>query len=258
MRLDLVRPRLVVAMDHARAMGAVAGLDDPGAVLDRLLEAGADAVMTSFGVVKRCRGRLIGRVPTFLRLDGGPSLLKERWLENSEWSLLHTLDDAARLGVDGVCLMYFMGAACELRTLEIVALVAGEAMGRGLPVMVEALPCRHPAIPDTNDPQMMADACRIAFEHGADILKTYFPHDRAGFARVVATCPAPVLIAGGPRLPDDRAVLSMVAESVAAGGKGVVFGRNVWQHAHPERMVRALKAALRGEGVEAASEQLAG
>jgi DhnA family fructose-bisphosphate aldolase class Ia len=214
--------------------------------------------MTSFGVVKRWRGRLIGRVPTFLRLDGGPSLVKERWLENSEWTLLHTLDDAARLGVDGVCLMYFMGAPCELRTLEIVARVCGEAMARGLPVMVEALPCRHPAIPDTNDARMMADACRIAFEHGADILKTYVPHDRAGFARVVATCPAPVLIAGGPRLPDDRAVLVMVADSVAVGGRGVVFGRNIWQHARPERMVRALAAALRGAGPEVAAAQLEG
>lgn len=258
MRLELDRPRLVVAMDHARAMGAVAGLEDPGAVLDRVLEAGADAVMTSFGVVKRYRSRLIGRVPTFLRLDGGPSLLKERWLENTEWSLLHTLDDAYRLGADGVCLMYFMGAACELRTLEIVARVCGEAMVRNLPVMVEALPCRHPSIPDTNDPGMMADACRIAFEHGADILKTYFPHDRSGFARVVRNCPAPVLIAGGPRLPDDRSVLAMVAESVAEGGKGVVFGRNVWQHPRPERMVKALLATLRGAPLDEAVAELGG
>lgn len=258
MRLAFDRPRLVLAMDHARAMGAVPGLEDPGAVLDRLLAAGVDAVMTSFGVVKRFRGRLIGRVPTFLRLDGGPSLLQEPWLENRSWSLLHTLDDAVRLGVDGVCLMYFLGAACELRTLEIVARVCGEALTRGLPVMVEALPCKHPAIPDTLDAQAMADACRIAFEHGADILKTYFPHDRAGFARVVQSCPAPVLIAGGPRLSDDRAVLTMVAESVAEGGKGVVFGRNIWQHPKPARMVAALLATLRGAPLAEAEAALAG
>ncbi len=104
MRRDLDRPRLVVATDHARATGAVAGLEDPGAVLDRVLDAGADAVTTSCGVVERCRGRLIGRAPTYLQLDGGPSFLRERWLENTEWALLRTLDDAARLGVDGVCL----------------------------------------------------------------------------------------------------------------------------------------------------------
>ena len=54
----------------------------------------------------------------------------------------------------------------------------------------------------------------------------------------------PVLIAGGPRLPDDTAVLQMVADSIAAGGKGVVFGRNVWQHRDPAAMVRALRAVI--------------
>lgn len=253
--LDTSRPQLVVAMDHARAMGAVAGLEDPGRVIDEVIENGADAIMTSFGVVKRWRERLVGRVPVFLRLDGGTSLVKERWLESTEWSLLHTLDEVDALGVDGVCLMYFMGAPCELRTLEIVAEVCNEALKDEVPVMVEALPCPAPGIPDPLDPQMMADACRIAFEHGADILKTYYPGTRDGFARVVAGCPAPVLIAGGPKLPDDAAMLAMVADMVAAGGKGVVFGRNIWQHRHPGAMVRALRAVLRdgASGAEAAA-----
>lgn len=241
---DASRNQLVVAMDHARAMGAVAGLDDPGRVIDTVIENGADAIMTSFGVVKRWRERLVGRVPVFLRLDGGPSLTKEKWLENTEWSLLHTLDEVDALGVDGVCLMYFMGAPCEMRTLEIVAEVCNECLKDEVPVMVEALPCPAPGIPDPLDAQMMADACRIAFEHGADIVKTYYPGTRDGFAKVVRGCPAPVLIAGGPKLPDDRAMLEMVADMIAAGGKGVVFGRNIWQHRDPGAMVRALKAVI--------------
>ena len=65
--------------------------------------------------------------------------------------------------------MYFMGAPVEMQTLEIVAEVASECLKEEMPLMVEALPCPNPAIPDTLDAQMMADACRIAFEHGADI-----------------------------------------------------------------------------------------
>jgi len=72
-KFDVSRRQLVVAMDHGRALGAVAGLEDPGRVLDTVIEAGADAIMTSYGVVKRYRERLIGQVPTILRLDGGPS-----------------------------------------------------------------------------------------------------------------------------------------------------------------------------------------
>jgi DhnA family fructose-bisphosphate aldolase class Ia len=140
--------------------------------------------------------------------------------------------------------MYFMGAPCEMRTLEIVAEVCNECLKDEMPVMVEALPCPGPNIPDPYDAQMMADACRIAFEHGADILKTYYPGTRDGFRKVVEGCPAPVLIAGGPRLPSETAVLQMVADTIAAGGKGVVFGRNIWQHPNPAGMVRALRAVI--------------
>jgi fructose-bisphosphate aldolase, class I len=60
-KFDVDRKQLVVAMDHGRAMGAVAGLEDPGRVIETVVEAGADAIMTSFGVIKRYRDRLIGR-----------------------------------------------------------------------------------------------------------------------------------------------------------------------------------------------------
>jgi DhnA family fructose-bisphosphate aldolase class Ia len=140
--------------------------------------------------------------------------------------------------------MYFMGAPCETHTLEIVADVSGQCLEDGFPVMVEALPCPHPNIPDTLDAQMMADACRIGFEHGGDILKTYYPGTIDGFRKVVAGTPAPVLIAGGPKLPDDVATLQMVADMMAAGGKGVVFGRNIWQNANPAGMVKALRAVI--------------
>ena len=92
----------------------------------------------------------------------------------------------------------------------------------------------------------MADACRIAFEHGADSLKTYYTGSRDGFRKVTAGCPAPVLIAGGPEAASEQAVSQMVADSIAAGGHGVVFGRNIWQSPDPARMVRALRHHPRG------------
>lgn len=244
---------LVVAMDHARAMGAVAGLEDPGRVIDEVIEAGADAIMTSFGTLKRYRERMVGRVPVYLRLDGGTSLVRERWLESTAWTLLHSVEEAQILGAEGACLMYFMGAACELTTLEILSDVAGHCLGSAFPVMVEALPCPSPNIPDPLDAGLIADACRIAFEHGADLLKTYYPGTREGFRKVVAGTPAPVLLAGGPRLPDERAVLGMVADAIAEGGAGVVFGRNIWQSADPAGMVRALRAVIHeGAGADEA------
>ncbi len=252
-RMKLGDKALVVAMDHARTLGVVPGLEDPGAVIDRVLDAGADAVMTSYGVIKHYRSRLIGRVPTYLRLDGGPSIYKEDWLKFSEWSLLHTVEDARRLGVDGVCLMGFLGAQVEMRTYEIVARVVGDCAADALPVMVETLPCPAERIPDPMDSGAMASASRIGFELGADIIKTYYTGSADSFRRVVENCPVPVMIAGGTRMNTVRAALEVVHGSIQAGGKGVVFGRNIWQNPNPARIVGALKAIIhQGAGVDAA------
>jgi DhnA family fructose-bisphosphate aldolase class Ia len=256
-KFDVTKKQLVVAMDHGRALGAVEGLEDPGRVIDAVIAAGADAIMTSYGVVKRYRDRLIGQIPTIVRLDGGPSHYREDWLKYTEWSLLHAVDDARKLGADGVCTMVFMGAPVELATLEITAKVAGECLRDGLPLMVEALPCPAERIPDPADAGGMASACRLGFEHGADVLKTYATGSAESFRRVTASCPAPVLIAGGPKMDSARAVLQVVRDTLDAGGRGVVFGRNIWQSPDPARMIEALRHLIHQDGtVDEAAELL--
>ena len=229
-------------------MGAVEGLEDPGAVIDMAIEAGADAIMTSYGVIKRFKGQLIGRIPTILRVDGGPSFYREDWLKNTEWRLLHTVEDAHSLGVDGVCTMVFMGSDVELETLSITSDVAGELSGSSITLMVEALPCPSDRIPDALDSKAMADACRLAFEHGADVLKTYATGSAESFRQVTANSPNPVLIAGGAKMDSERAVMQVVRDTLDAGGRGVVFGRNIWQNPQPAKMIKALRHLIHDDG----------
>lgn len=235
---------LVVAMDHARTHGVIEGLENPAAVIDAVIDAGADAIMTTFGVIKRYRDRLIGRIPTIMRLDGGPSLYREDWLAYTEWSLLHSVEDALLLGADGVCLMAFVGIPVELQTYKIVAQVAGACLRMHLPVMVEALPCKSERIPDPLDPGAMASAARLGFEHGADLIKTYYTGSPESFRRVVENCPVPALIAGGAKMDTIEETLTVVHGAMQAGARGVVFGRNIWQNPEPHRMVRALRAII--------------
>lgn len=238
---------LIVAMDHARIFGVIEGLADPGAVIDLAVDAGADGIMTSFGVVKKYREQLIGRIPTILRLDGGPSIYREDWLAYTEWSLLHTLEDALYLGVDAVVLMAFIGIGVELRTLEIVSKLAGECLRAGMPLVVEALPCRSERIPDDKATDAMASAARLGFEHGADLIKTYYTGSPQSFRQVVDNCPVPCLIAGGPKMETVAGTLSVVKGALDGGAKGVVFGRNIWQHPNPRGMVRALRGLVHDE-----------
>ena len=228
---------LIVAMDHARTHGAIEGLEDPGAVIEAAVDGGADAVMTTFGVAKRYRERLAGRIPTIIRLDGGPSIYREDWLAYTEWSLLHSVEDALLLGADGVVLMAFLGIPVELETYRAVARVAGECLRANLPLVVEALPCPSERIPDPRATGAMASAARLGFEHGADLVKSYYTED---FTRVTDNCPVPVLIAGGPKMDTVEQTLQVVQDATEAGAAGVVFGRNIWQSGDTRGMIRAL------------------
>jgi DhnA family fructose-bisphosphate aldolase class Ia len=239
---------IVVAMDHARAHGVIEGLEDPGQVIDDAVAAGADAVMTTFGVIKRYRDKLMGRIPTVLRLDGGPSLYREDWLANTEWSLLHSVEDALFLGVDAVVLMAFVGIPVELETYRLVSKVAAECLRVKLPLIVEALPCPSPRIPDAKSPEAMASAARLGFEHGADLIKSYYTGSPDGFRHVVNNCPVPVLIAGGPKVDTNQEVLEQVAGAMEAGAAGVVFGRNIWQSGQTREMLAALRHIIHDNG----------
>ncbi len=114
--------------------------------------------------------------------------------------------------------------------------------------MVEALPCPAERIPDPSDAGAMASACRLGFEHGADVVKTYATGSAESFRRVTASCPAPVLIAGGPKMDSAQAVLQVVRDTLDAGGRGVVFGRNIWQSSKPARVIKALRHLIHDDG----------
>jgi DhnA family fructose-bisphosphate aldolase class Ia len=248
---------LIVAMDHARTNGVIEGLEDPGAVLETVIAAGADGIMTTYGVLKRYRNLIADRVPIILRLDGGPSSYRQDWLAYTEWDLLHSVDDALTLGASGVVLMAFIGIPVELQTLRIVARVASECMRANLPLMVEALPCPSERIPDAKDPRAMASAARLAFEHGADFIKTYYTGTPDGFRMVVDNCPVPTLIAGGPRMNTTEDTLRVVSGAMEAGAAGVVFGRNIWQSSDTAGMVRALRRVIHDRApLEAAKGEL--
>jgi DhnA family fructose-bisphosphate aldolase class Ia len=111
----------------------------------------------------------------------------------------------------------------------------------GLPLMVEALPCPSERIPNPKAPEAMASAARLGFEHGADLVKTYYTED---FRQVTGNCPVPVLIAGGPRMETVEETLQVVYDAAEAGAAGAVFGRNIWQSDDPRGTIRALKSVI--------------
>jgi class I fructose-bisphosphate aldolase len=59
------------------------------------------------------------------------------------------------------------------------------------------------------------------------------------------------MIAGGVKMDTLEAALRVVHGSITGGGKGVVFGRNIWQSPDPAGVVRALGAIIHDGGTVA-------
>jgi putative autoinducer-2 (AI-2) aldolase len=80
----------------------------------------------------------------------------------------------------------------------------------------------------------------MAAELGASIVKTYFCED---FTKVVETCPVPIVIAGGKKIPEKDA-LQMAYDALQAGAIGVDMGRNIFQSSSPVGMIKAVNTIV--------------
>jgi fructose-bisphosphate aldolase/2-amino-3,7-dideoxy-D-threo-hept-6-ulosonate synthase len=99
-------------------------------------------------------------------------------------------------------------------------------------------------VKNSHDPEKVAHAARLGAELGADIVKTVYTGDIDSFREVVKSCPVPIAIAGGPTTNNEEELLETVQGALNAGAIGVTFGRNIFQHKDPSKMVRALSALV--------------
>src|SRR5216683_362965 len=79
---------------------------------------------------------------------------------------------------------------------------------------------------------------------GGEFVKTYYVDE--GFDSVTASCPVPIVMAGGKKLPELDA-LSMAHRAVTEGAAGVDMGRNIFQSDNPIGMMRAVAAVVHHE-----------
>ncbi len=87
------------------------------------------------------------------------------------------------------------------------------------------------------DARYLRLACRICAELGAHFVKTYYCAE--DFETVAASCPVPLIMAGGKKLPELEA-LTMAWNAVERGAAGVDMGRNIFQSEAPAAMIQAV------------------
>lgn len=240
---------VIVAMDHGMGLCVNPALDRTGEILRAIVAGGADAVLTTYGVACKYQEELKD-VGLILRMDGGGSCLNS---DDECPDLLYSIEDALKIGADAVACMGFPGAAYEHRCMRNVAELSAAGRAWGVPVMAEMLPGGFSsAIPNSVD--NLALTARTGCEYGASIIKTSFNGTPEEFKRVISASYQPVVVLGGEKTGDLASLFACLESAVSVGAAGVAIGRNVWKHADPEKVTRALVDLVHG-GKKAADMQ---
>ena len=157
--------------------------------------------------------------------------------------LTGTVKEAVRLGADGVSLHINIGGKEEPEMLEQLGLISSDCHKWNMPLLAMMYP-RGENVKNPHDPEIVAHVARIGAESGADIVKTLYTGDIDSFSKIVKSTPAPIVIAGGPKAKTDMDVLQMTEDAMKAGAKGVTYGRNIFAHKEPQKMVEALAGII--------------
>lgn len=233
------------AVDHFVGYGNVreGGLADLPGALARVMAGEPDYVSIQPGAARHLWGAYAGKAA--LVIQAGCFTADDRIRQ-----LIATPEDAVRYGADALAVAIPVGGNTEGEYIRWLTDTVNAAARFEMPVIAHVYPR------DFTDgakivftPDKIAYAVRIGFETGVDVIKVGYTGDFDSFRETVATCPVPVVIAGGPKADSLLGALKQTADAMRAGAKGAVVGRNLWGHGDATKAARAFKLVIH-DGME--------
>ena len=226
---------VIVPLDHGVSVGPIPGIKDMKEAMRQVADGGANAVVVHKGIVGAGHRQSGPDMGLIIHLSASTTLSPE---PNAK-TLVCTVEEAVKVGADGVSVHVNIGNGHEREMLADLGRVSRDAAEWGMPLLAMIYP-RGEKIKNEYDVQVIKHAARVGAELGADAVKVSYTGSPDSFRQVVEGCHIPVIIAGGPKMESDRAVLEMVKGAIEAGAAGTSIGRNVFQHQNPTKIVRAL------------------
>jgi fructose-bisphosphate aldolase, class I len=258
-----------VAIDHGffNEPSFLDGIENMERAVAAVVAAGPDAVQLTVGQARHLQ-KLPGRLkPSLvLRLDVAnvygkklPRKLYSRMIEEP-------VEQALRLDAACMCINLFqipdqpeVGEECVQNILRIKPISARY----GMPLMIEPLVFqpneKAGGYMVDGDEKKIVSLVRQAVELGADVIKADPTDDVSRYHKVIeAAGGIPVLVRGGGKV-SDREILERTRGLLEQGASGIVYGRNIIQHARPAAMTKALMGVVHeGLSVEAALAKVSG
>jgi 3-hydroxy-5-phosphonooxypentane-2,4-dione thiolase len=220
---------VMLAFDHGYLMGPTSGLERMDLTIVPLIDY-ADCIMCTRGALRTIVPPTAGK-PVSLRFSSGTTVLTEL---NDE--CLMDIEEAARLNASLLAVMVAVGDRFEATTIRNLTRTVDLGTRYGIPTLGVTAVGKDMA----RDARYLSMASRVCAENGAHVVKTYFCDD---FEKVTSTCPVPIVLAGGKKLPELDA-LTMAYRAIDQGANGVDMGRNIFQAGDPIAMIQAVKAVV--------------
>jgi class I fructose-bisphosphate aldolase len=245
---------LDVAIDHGffNQPGFLHGIEDIQRAVQTVVQAAPDAVQLTTGQARHLQSMPGRHKPSLvLRTDVANVYGRELPVDGLSAMIAEPALQAVRLDAACMCVNLFQipGApGVTNQCIDNICALKFESEEYGMPMMVEPLVFR----PNNEAGGYMVDGDLVKIQHlvrqavelGADVIKADPTDDVSGYHKVVeAAGGIPVLVRGGGKAPDAE-ILARTEALIQQGASGIVYGRNVVQHANPAGMVAALMAIV--------------
>src|ERR1035437_3290744 len=222
---------VMLAIDHGYFQGPTTGLERVDINILPLVPY-ADTLMLTRGILRSVVPPSTSK-SIVLRVSGGASILKE--LSNEDIAV--DIEESIRLNVCAMAVQVFIGGEHERESIINMTRMVDIGTRYGIPTLAVTAVGKNMS----RDAQYFRLACRICAELGAHYIKTYYVDE--DFETVTASCPVPIVMAGGKKIPELDA-LTMAYNAVKRGAAGVDMGRNIFQSEAPIAMIKAVRAVV--------------
>ncbi len=222
------RVAIIMPVDHGLIFDRIEGLETPSSPFPTWGDSDVTGFMMTPGQVMQTE-RFFAAHPQLTRVLTIDTYYDYRQQDGAgSHGLITTIEDAVRLGVDAVKMLFPWNMSNEERVKMCtrVGQVVRECERWCIPLVLEPVLIGAPrseAVVEAEE-----KIARIAYDLGAHIIKIAFPGEKRT-RRLVEELKVPLVIAGGPLAGAPSDTVDAVAQTIRSGARGVIVGRNIWQ-----------------------------
>ncbi len=245
---------MAITVDHAisRGIAPMRGIQDIRAAIAAIVPGRPNAMTMTKGIAESCFWPYAGQVSLLLKCSSYAPVHPTKDV------VFGSVEEAVRMGADAVSIgAMTLGDYQDVQFAEI-GKISEACMVQGMPLIGHVYPKgEHVAPADRTAWENIAYCCRAAAELGVDIIKTTYTGSPDTMEKVVACCPARVVIQGGDACKTLDDYLQMTRDAMDCGVGGVTMGRFVWDYRDVTALVVVLRKIIHeGYSVREAKELL--